>query len=148
MLQATLIGIINTAFVWRPGNGEWVAANLGALLALVVLWLAQLPLLALAAFHAWCACASATTWETARGAGGLWYLEGLHAKDCDLPFSGASPAANCAAFCCELEAWDCAPACGKPEATWAPREWTPRMLQDRDARDPLQLWENHWWSCC
>jgi hypothetical protein len=162
LLQATLIGIINTAFVWRAENGEWVGANFGALLALAALWIAQLPLLGLAAFHAWCACASATTWETARGAGGLWYLEGLAAKDCDLPFSGASPAANLRAFCCELDAWDCcggsggggggggaaAGCCCKREDAWAPRVWTPRMLEDRDARDPLQVWENAWWSCC
>jgi hypothetical protein len=169
LLQAALIGVLNTALAWRAGTGDWVGANFGALLALAVLWVAQLPLVALAAFHAWCACASATTWETARGAGALWYLRGLGAKDCDLPFSGPSPAANLRAFCCELEAWDCcgssggsgsggggggaprgAPAgcCCKREDAWVPRAWAPRMLEDRDANNPLQLWENAWWSCC
>jgi hypothetical protein len=148
------IGLLNSGLVYRAGTGEWLSANGLAIAVLVLLWPAQLFVLWLLGLHTWCMVTNSSSWEITRGAPSLWYLEGRGAKECDIPFSRGL-AGNVRLFCCGLEAWDCwrggrggcGGCCCKPEAEFVPHPWVPVML-DRDAQDPLQLWENAWCSMC
>jgi hypothetical protein len=159
--NACAIGILNSGLVHRAGTGEWLAANGLAIAVLVLLWPVQLFVLWLLGLHAWCMVTNSTSWEITRGATNLWYLQGRGAKECDIPFSQGL-LGNVRLFCCALEAWDCRASasaaargggcaagscCCKPEADFVQHTWVPVML-DRDAQDPLQLWENAWCSMC
>ena len=158
LAQGTVIGIINTAFVWRMGNVEWVAANVGAIASLVFLWIIQVPLIVLLAIHVWCCLTNYTSMEVFKGIPSLWYMEGKDSKECDIPFSQGF-IGNIRIFCCTLEAWDCfkrsgkgevkgrEPCCFKREEEWIPFPWVPKVV-DRDSPDMAQLWENAAWSCC
>jgi hypothetical protein len=161
LASACVIGILNSGFVYRAGTGEWMAANGLAIATLVFMWPAQLLALWMVALHTWCMLTNSTSWEITRGATNLWYLQGRGAKECDIPFSQGL-LGNVRLFCCALEAWDCRASasaaargggcaagscCCKPEADFVQHTWVPVML-DRDAQDPLQLWENAWCSMC
>lgn len=106
---ATAIGILNTAFVWRRGMGDWIGTNSLALISLIILWLTQLYVLGLFVFHTWLAFTNTTTYETTVGANKLWYLAGTEPKDCDLPFSKGT-CYNLRLFCCTLDR--CCSKCG------------------------------------
>jgi len=171
---ATAIGILNTAFIWRRGMGDWIGTNALALITLIILWLTQLYVFGLFVFHTWLGCTNTTTYETTVGAQKLWYLAGTEPKDCDLPFSKGI-CGNIRLFCCTLDsccsksAWKAKFSRSKKTSTnttnntsgstvssgtyeeeeWYPHEWERAKTIDRESTDICRnIWENRYYSCC
>lgn len=153
---AFMIGILNSGFVYRRSWGDWAAANIVCLVALLVLWILQALLLGMLGFHSWLAATNTTTFETVTGADRLWYLAGTNPQDCDLPYSrGLSR--NLRSFCCILDGaprlLGAAFACGwrhlRGVDGWTPTKWESPGPVDRDSPNVVNnLWSNRYYSCC
>jgi len=164
--NAVAIGLLNTAYVYRRTNAEWLAANAGPIAALCVLWPLQLFVLGLWFFHSWLALTNTTSFETASGAQRLWYLAGTEPRDCDLPFS-RGVASNLRLFFCVLDSYgrglpggelserpsairaaSASAAGGDASPEWEPHAWPAAEVIERDGAVCDNLWENEYWSCC
>lgn len=143
-LLELLVGasVAHSGVIYMSTYSDWMGTNSLAFFCLCVIYIWLIVVLPLFIFHTWLACTNTTSYETAKGADGVWYYA-PGTRECDLPFS-RGVFANLRAFCCVRDGmWEIL---GK---RWSPSTWKPPGAINHDSDDIFENpWTNKYYSCC